>query len=402
MSAKIYGSAKNASIFYSMGITQHTCGTDNVIAIADLAMLTGNLGNKGGGVNPLRGQNNVQGACDMGALPNVFSGYQYVEYNSFREKFEKKWGNSLPSKNGLTVTEMIDRAISGNIKALYVMGENPMLSDPDILHVAEGLKSLEFLVVQDIFLTETCEFADVILPGSSFAEKEGTFTNTERRIQRVRKAIDLPGEAREDWKIICLLSNAMGYPMNYNSPSEIMDEIAELTPIYGGISYGRLETSTLQWPCRDRNDMGTDILHVKSFSRGKGKFIPVEFSPPAEIPDDDYPFILTTGRILYHFHTRTMSGKVKGLNEIAPMARAHINSEDAKSLNIASNDKVVLETRRGSITAKALVNSKIKKGVIFIPFHYAESPANKLTNPVLDPKAKIPEFKACAGKVCKV
>lgn len=399
--AKIYGSAKNASIFYSMGITQHSCGTDNVSTVADLAMMSGNIGRRGTGVNPLRGQNNVQGACDMGALPDYLSGYKSVEDNAERQRFEEKWKKILPSRTGLTVTEILEGASSGKIKALYIMGENPMLSDPDILHVAKALKNLEFLVVQDIFLTETGEFADVVLPGACFAEKDGTFTNTERRVQRVRKAINPPGQAREDWKIICEMSEAMGYPMHYSNPGEIMDEIAGLTPIYGGISYERLENGTLQWPCKNQTDGGTKILHTEQFSRGKGKFIPARYSPPVEIPDKKYPFILTTGRILYQFHTRTMTGKVKGLNEIAPMNIAHINIEDAKRLNINSGDRIILESRRGSIVSDVVVNSKIKVGVVFIPFHFADSPANKLTNPVVDPKAKIPEYKACAVRIAK-
>jgi len=399
--AKIYGSANNASIFYSMGITQHSCGTDNVIAVANLAMMTGNIGRKGTGVNPLRGQNNVQGSCDMGALPDYLSGYQMVEDNAAREKFEKRWNKTLPSKAGLTVTEIIEGASSGRIKALYIMGENPMLSDPDIVHVAKALKNLEFLVVQDIFLTETCEFADVVLPGACFAEKDGTFTNAERRIQRVRKALNPPGQAKEDWRIICMISEAMGYPMQYRNPGEIMDEIEDLTPIYGWVSYERLESGTLQWPCKNQTDNGTKILHTEKFSRGKGQFIPVEYSPPVEIPDKKYPFILTTGRVLYQFHTRTMTGKVKGLNEMAPMSIAHMNTEDAKLLNINNGDRIIAESRRGSIILDVAVNSKIKKGVVFIPFHFADSPANKLTNPVVDPKAKIPEFKACAVRITK-
>ena len=399
--ARIFARNGPASIFYSMGITQHTCGTNNVMAVANLSMLTGNTGKPGGGVNPLRGQNNVQGACDMGALPNVYSGYQYVEDDDVRKKFESAWGRSLPPKNGLAVTEMMEKAISGELKALYIMGENPMLSDPDLLHVAEALKKLEFIAVQDIFLTETAEFADIVLPATSFAEKDGTFTNTERRVQKVNKALDPPGQSRLDWEIICSIAQAMGYPMKYGSASEIMDEIASLTPIYGGINYGRLESGTLQWPCPDCSHPGTDILHAKNFSRGRGKFIPSDHSPPAEQPDSDFPFILTTGRILYHFHTRTMSGNVDALNEIAPMALAHINSEDAASLGISDGDDTVLRTRRGKITARAKVDLKIKKGVVFIPFHYADAPANRLTNPALDPRAKIPEFKACAVNISK-
>src|SRR4030042_2857953 len=400
--AEIYGAANSASIFYAMGITQHTCGTDNVSAVADLAMMTGNIGRKGTGVNPLRGQNNVQGACDMGALPNYLSGYQLVEDIAVREKFEKNWERKLPAKSGLAVTEMIEAAVSGKIKALYIMGENPMLSEPDLIHVAQSLKKLKFLVVQDIFITETAEFADIILPGACFAEKDGTFTNTDRRIQRVQKALNPPGKAIADWKIICMISSALGYPMHYNHPSDILDEIAKLPPVYGGVTFKRIQNKGLQWPCRDSNDPGTSILHTKNFTRGKGRFIPVKYQPPAEIPDSNYPLILTTGRILYQFHTRTMTGKSKGLNEIAPLNFVQINDEDAKLFKIKDGDKVKIDSRRGSIIAKATVSSKIKKGVIFVPFHYADSPANMLTNPKFDAKAKIPEFKVCAAKIIKV
>lgn len=402
--ARIYGSAKSASIFYSMGITQHSCGTNNVIAVADLAMMTGNIGKKGSGVNPLRGQNNVQGSCDVGALPNFLSGYKYVEDEKAREKFETAWGKKLPAKNGLTVTEIINGACNGKIRALYIMGENPMLSDPDILHVGKALKNLEFLALQDIFLTETGEFANVILPGSCFAEKDGTFTNTDRRVQRVRKAVNPPGNSIEDWKIICMLSNAMGYPMNYSSPSEIMDEIASVTPIYGGINYKRLDNDTgiaLKWPCKDVDDPGTSILHTEKFSRGKGQFISIDYTPPAEVPDEDYPLILTTGRLLYQFHTRTMTGKVEGLNELAPMNFVFMNNYDGKNLDLIDGDRVTVESRRGSISVNVRINDKIKKGVVFIPFHFADSPANKLTNTAVDPKAKIPEFKACAVRIKK-
>jgi formate dehydrogenase alpha subunit len=399
--AMIYSSAKNAMIFYAMGITQHSCGTDNVIAVANLAMMTGNIGRPGAGVNPLRGQNNVQGSCDMGALPDMLTGYQGVENDNMRWRFEKRWNKNLPSRKGLTVTEVMQLAGEGKIKAIYIMGENPMLSDPDILHVAGALKKLEFLAVQDIFITETAEFADVLLPGACFAEKDGTFTNTDRRIQRVRKAVEPPGQALPDWKIICMLSEAMGYPMNYSGTSEIMDEISSVTPIYGGVSYQRLENENLQWPCRQYHDPGTKILHSKNFTRGKGRFIPVNYSPPAETTDKSFPYILTTGRILYQYHTRTMSGKSKGLNEIAPMNTVQINDSDAAKLNIAGGDRVIIKSRRGSITANAVVDSGIKEGVVFIPFHYADSPANVLTNPALDPKAKIPEFKVCAVSISR-
>ncbi len=399
--AEIYARAENASIFYAMGITQHACGTDNVIAIADLAMLAGQVGRKGAGVNPLRGQNNVQGSCDMGALPNYYTGYQLVEDEHVREKFERSWHVTLPAKNGMTLTEMMEAINDGRIRALYIMGENPMLSEPDLLHVANALEKLDFIAVQDIFITETGQFADVILPGACFAEKDGTFTNTERKVQLINKAVMPPGEALPDWKIICLLSEKMGYPMDYTCTSDIMDEVCSLTPIYGGISHLRLGHVPLQWPCRESKDKGTPILHTTSFARGKGRFIPVRHIPPAENPGSGYPFILTTGRILYQFHTRTMTGKAKGLNELSPLNTVHINVEDGKSLQIKSGDKVNISSRRGSITATAIVDEKIKKGVVFIPFHYADSPANRLTNPVTDPKARIPEFKACAVKLSK-
>ncbi|MBN2072584.1 MAG: formate dehydrogenase subunit alpha [Actinobacteria bacterium] len=397
--AKLYGSAKNGMIVYGIGITEHTCGTENVMAVADLAMMTGNVGRKGTGVNPLRGQNNVQGACDMGALPDVLSGYQGVSNDSMRWKFEKSWGKILPSKTGLTATDVLEEAHSGKIKALYIMGENHMISDADLTFVSEALKKLDFLAVQDIFLTETAELADIVLPGVCFAEKEGTFTNTERRVQRVRKAVEPPGLAMDDWKIISMLSNAMGYKMDYSGPSEIMDEIAGLTPIYGGISYDRIEKTGLQWPCRHYSDEGTKVLHTRTFTRGDGRFIPVHQTPPAENPDSEFPLLLTTGRILYQFNTGTMTRKNSWINEIAPENYVQINTEDAKKIGIRAEDKVIVESRRGKITATALVNSKIKKGVVFMPFHYSDSPTNYITNSAYDTIAKTPEYKACAVRI---
>ncbi|HUX15690.1 MAG TPA: formate dehydrogenase subunit alpha, partial [Phycisphaerae bacterium] len=301
--ARLYAKAGDASIIYSMGITQHTTGTDNVLALANLAMVTGNIGRPGTGVNPLRGQNNVQGACDMGALPNVYPGYQAADDAAVRAKFEKAWGVRLPPAPGLTVVEILNAAAEGKVKALYCLGENPMLSDPDLTHVEEALKALDFLVVQDIFLTETAQLADVVLPAASFAEKDGTFTNTERRVQRVRKALPPPGEARADWKILSDLARQMGYAMDYPDPSAVQDEIAALTPSYAGITYDRLESGGLQWPCTGRDHPGTPILHKDRFTRGRGKFHAIEFIPPKELPDEEYPFLLSTGRILQHFHT---------------------------------------------------------------------------------------------------
>ncbi len=400
--ARLFGRAERASIIYSMGITQHSTGTDNVLSLANLAMATGNIGKPGTGVNPLRGQNNVQGACDMGALPNVFPGYQSVENEELRAKFEEHWDSALPARSGLTVIEIMDAALKQEVRALYIMGENPMLSDPDITHVKKGLEKLDFLVVQDIFMTETAELADVVLPGVTFAEKDGTFTNTERRIQRVRKAIEPPGEAKPDWQIICELASRMGYKnMNYNSSREIAEEIAGLTPSYGGISYLRLEKEGLQWPCPDDAHPGTPILHTQAFARGKGKFYPVEYRSPAEETDKDYPLILTTGRLLFQFHTGTMIRRNRGIDEISPIAQVEINPKDAKKYKIENGDKVTLATRRGRIEANARVTERVRDGVIFMPFHFREAPANVLTNPALDPMAKIPELKVCAVRIEK-
>ena len=399
--ARLYAKADKAAIIYSMGITQHTTGVDNVASTANLAMLTGNLGKESVGVNPLRGQNNVQGACDIGALPNVFSGYQKVDSDDLRKKFEEAWGVMLPSKPGLTIVEMINAA-SDSIKAIYLMGENPMLSDPDINHVKEQLEKLDFLVCQDIFLSETAELADVVLPAAAYAEKDGTYTSTERRVQRIRKAVDPPGEARADWEIIVDLAKHMGYnEMNYTSPKEIMDEIAKLTPIYGGMHYDRIEVTGLQWPCPNREHPGTKFLHKDKFARGLGLFTAIEFIPPAEQPDGTYPFILTTGRILYHFHTGTMTRKSPTLEIQAPEGFIEINPKDAQKLGISEGDKVRVKSRRGEIIIKAKVTDRVQPGIVFIPFHFAEAAANKLTNSAYDPKAKIPELKVCAVKLEK-
>jgi len=399
--ARLYAGASSASIVYSMGITQHTTGTDNVLSLANLAMLTGNVGKECTGVNPLRGQNNVQGACDLGALPNVYSGYQAVNDPSIKDKFESAWSAELSDQPGLTVVEIMQAAAEGGIRGLYIMGENPMLSDPDINHVADALKAVEFLVVQDVFLTETAEQADVVLPSCSFAEKDGTFTNTERRVQRVRKAISPPGEAREDWRIICEVANRMGYPMSYDDASAIQDEIASLTPIYGGIAYDRLEDVGLQWPCPDREHAGTKFLHEGRFTRGKGKFHAVSFLPPKEMPDEEYPLILTTGRMLEHWHTGTMSRRCDVLNDLVPHGTLEINPDDASAIGIKNGEKVIVSSRRGRIEVPAGIMDRIKIGTVFLAFHFREHPANALTIAALDPIAKIPEYKACAVNVQK-
>ena len=400
--ARIYAQNSPATILYAMGITQHSHGTDNVIATANLAMLTGNIGKPSTGVNPLRGQNNVQGACDMGALPNVFPGYQSVADPDMRAKFEKAWGSNLSESPGLTLTEMIGAADQGQVKAIYLVGENPLLSEPDAHHAEEALKKLDFLVVQDIFLTETAQLAHVVLPAASFAEKDGTFTNTERRVQRVRKAIEPKGDSKPDWWITCQIAKRLGAEgFDFDNPLQIMDEIAQLTPSYAGISYERLENGGLQWPCPTKEHPGTPIIHTQRFTRGKGRFLPLEYKPSLELPDGEYPLILTTGRSLYHFHTGTMTRKVSGLNVLNGEELVEMNPEDAQNLGIADGDRVRVASRRGEVEARAKVTEASPPGVISMSFHFTETRTNLLTNPGLDPVAKIPELKVCAVWVKK-
>jgi formate dehydrogenase alpha subunit len=397
--ARVYGQAASATIIYAMGITQHTTGVDNVKSLANLAMITGNVGRPGSGVNALRGQNNVQGACDVGALPDMFPGYQPMKDDGTRMLFEAIWNQKLSQKTGLAATEMFDAAATGDIKAMYIMGENPVLSEPDVAHTRLALKNLEFLVVQDIFLTETAEYADVVLPGCSFAEKDGTYTNTERRVQHARRARRPRGESRPDWVIIADLSSRLGYPMLYTKTSDVFKELASVTPQYRGMSFKRIETCGIHWPCPTPYHIGTPILHREGFVRGKGKFHAVEFKEPAEKTDKKYPLILTTGRYLSQFHTGTMTRKIGGLNQIAPEALLDINPVDAKTYGIKNGKPAVISTRRGSITAKARVTDTVRPGVIYLPFHYVEAAANALTNPAFDPVAKIPEFKVAAAAI---
>ncbi len=399
--ARIYAGASTASIVYSMGITQHTTGTDNVLSLANLSMLTGNIGKESTGVNPLRGQNNVQGACDLGALPNVYPGYQSVEDSKIQAKFEKAWSKKLSPKKGLTVVEFFHAVETGDIKAIYIMGENPALSDPNLNRTRKALEMVDFLVVQDIFLSETAQYADVVLPSVCFAEKDGTFTNTERRVQRVRAAVTPPGQARSDWETICDVSTKLGYPMSYNSAGQIMDEIASVTPIYGGISFDRIDSVGLQWPCPDKDHPGTKYLHKGRFTRGKGKFHPVPFKAPAESPGRKFPFVLSTGRQLYQFHTGTMTRKSAAINQVSPTGYVEIHIEDAGKLGIADGDKVEVATQRGKVSTLAKVTKNIEKGWLFMPFHFCEGPANMLTIDALDPLAKIPEYKVCAATIQK-
>jgi formate dehydrogenase alpha subunit len=410
--AEILACEKPMAVCWAMGITQHIVGVRNVMDLANLQMLTGNMGIPGGGVNPLRGQNNVQGACDMGGLPNVYPGYQNVTSAEARQKFEAAWGVSLPDQVGMTVTEMIPAAGEGKVKALYILGEDPVTSDPDSAHIRHCLDTCEFIVLQEIFPSETSAFADVLLPGVSFAEKTGTFTNTERRVQMVRQAIDPIGEARPDWQITAGLARrilaAGGRTVqpapyagwDYSSTAEILAEAAALTPSYAGISHARLERGErLQWPVPSPDHPGTPILHVGKFTRGKGRFMPIDHIPPAEMPDDEFPMLLSTGRVLYHWHGGTMTRRAQGLLEVYSQALVEINPMDAEHLGLNGNKRVRIRSRRGVIEAQAWVTDRVPPGMVFSNFHFPESSANELTIAALDPVAKIPEYKICAVKV---
>ena len=400
--AKLFAGAKAASILYCMGITQHISGTDNVKSLANLAMLCGTMGIPGGGVNPLRGQNNVQGACDMGGLPNVYTAYQPVTDLAIAKKMETAWGvTGLSTSLGLKVTEMIPKAHDGELKGLYIIGENPLVSDPDLNHAEKSISNLDFLVVQDIFFTETAQLADVVFPSACFAEKEGTFSNTERRVQRVRKAVEAPGESKDDWWTLCEIATRMGYAMQYEDSQAIFNELASVTPSYAGITYDRIEEIGIHWPCPTADHPGTPILHGQQFTRGKGLFHAIEWDPPSESTDDDYPLSLTTGRVLYQYHTGTMTMKTDGLNERAPESFVEISRADAEHYDIKDGDYVTIASRRGAIKVRVAVSPKAVDGTVFIPFHFAQAAANKLTNAALDPISGIPEFKVCAVKIDK-
>jgi formate dehydrogenase alpha subunit len=409
--ARTYAQAERAAILYAMGITQHTTGVDNVVSCANLSMLTGHVGRPGTGVNPLRGQNNVQGACDLGGLPNVYSGYQAVVNEAVRARFEEAWGSAPPTRVGLTVTEMMEAAHHGELRALYILGENPMISDPDTNHVRASLEHCEFLVVQDIFPTETVQMADVVLPGVTFAEKDGTVTGTDRRIQRVRQAIKPVGNSQPDWAIIRDLAGRMNGKAgdapfagwDYDSPAAVMDEFAALTPIYGGANYERLEQAGfLQWPVPTVDHPGTAYLHKDRFSRGLGHFVAVAFKEPSEAPDEEYPLTLTTGRIMFHYHTGSMTRRSEKLDKEVPDGYVELSPEDAERLGLGKSARVRVVSRRGEIETKVWITRRVPPGIVFIPFHFAEAAANVLTNPALDPVAKIPEYKVAAVRVEKV
>jgi formate dehydrogenase alpha subunit len=399
--AQWYAAGTPSSIFYTLGITEHTCGTENVQNMANLAMLCGQIGKESSGVNPLRGQNNVQGACDMGAIHSVLPGYQRVSDAASRAKFEKAWGVTLPSNVGGRVTDYIEKAGQGVLKGFFCMGEDPVLSEPNSAHVVECLKKLDFLVCQEIFMSETAKLAHVVLPAACYAEKDGTFTNTERRVQRIRQAVRPPGEARPDWAILCDLSAAMGYPMSYRHPGEVFDEIAGLTPSMAGISYERIDKVGIQWPCPTKDHPGTPYLHEGRFTRGKGLFHAIKFRPPAEVPDDEYPLILSTGRTLCHYNIGNMTRKTDAISQKDPENFVEMHVDDAAALGIADKDMVRVSTRRGEVVVRARVARKVRAGALWMPFHFAESNTNLLTNDAFDTVTRTGEYKACAARIEK-
>ncbi len=403
--ARLYARAAGGMIFWAMGVTQHTSGTDNVKALSNLALLTGHIGRPGTGLNPLRGQNNVQGACDMGCLPNVYPGYQPVGDPAVRRRLAAAWNvpeARLSPRPGLTATEIAGRILDGHVRALFIMGENPMLSEPNLRHVAEALGQLEFLVAQDLFLNETAALADVVLPAASFAEKGGTFTNTERRVQLIRPALPSPGKARPDWQILKDLARQFGADWDYGGPEAIFAELAAVTPQYGGLSHERLATGGRQWPCPSPEHPGTPILHVRTFTRGRGLFCPVSYRPPAEEPDAAYPFILSTGRHLFHWHGGTLSRRSPGLESMAPVAEVELHPDDAGRLGIGPGEPVQVRSRRGELVATARLTRRSPVGTVFMTFHYAEAAANLLTIDALDPTSRIPAYKVCAVAVTRL
>jgi len=397
--AEMYAGGNPSSIFYTLGITEHTCGTENVLNMANLAMLTGHIGKPSSGVNPLRGQNNVQGGCDMGAIHSVFPGYQKVADPVMREKFGKAWGVEIPTNVGGRVTDFIEKAGEGVLKGFYVMGEDPILSEPNQAKVIASLKKLEFMLVQEIFMSETAKLADVVLPATCFAEKDGTFTNSERRVQRIRKAVEPPGRARPDWEIVCDVSTAMGYEMSYDRAGQVFDEMASLTPSYGGMSYRRISNVGLQWPCPTRDHPGTEYLHKGRFAHGQGIFHAIRFRPPAEVPDEEYPFVLSTGRSLYNYNTGNMTRKSAMIDQKQPENWVEINEQDGERLGVADGDMIRVSTRRGSVVVRAAVADRARPGALWMPFHFVETATNRLTNDAFDNVVRTAEYKACAAQL---
>lgn len=409
--ARMYAQPSNgaSSIVYCLGITEHICGTDNVLACANLAMLTGNIGRPGTGVNPLRGQNNVQGACDMGCLPAYLPGYQKLADDAVRAKFSQAWGRQVPTTTGFTVREMFDAALTGDVRAMLIVGANVAVTEADSHRVQQALKALDFLVVSDIFMSDVARYAHVVLPDASFIEKDGTFTNTERRVQRIRRAVPPVGNSRPSWQAVCEIANRtiqrLGLdlkPFEYAGAEQIFAEMASLSPSMAGMSYARLEQGGLQWPCPDENHPGTPRLHVGKFTRGLGLFSPVEYRPPAEVPDGDYPLTLCTGRVLYHYHSGTSTHRVPGLVELFPETLIEINNVDAEQLGIEDGDMVRVVSRRGQVEVRASVSDKCPTGTVWMDFHFSNVPTNELTSSAIDPVAKTAELKACAVRVTKL
>jgi formate dehydrogenase alpha subunit len=397
--AEWYAAGTPSSIFYTLGITEHTCGTENVQNLANMAMLCGQIGKESSGINPLRGQNNVQGACDMGAMNTNFPGYQKVADPAAREKFAAAWGAPIPANAGGKITDFIERAGEGKLKALYAMGEDLVRSEPNSAKVIEHLSKLDFLVCQDIFMTETAKLAHVVLPAACFAEKDGTFTNTERRVQRVRKAVEPPGQARADWQIICDVAAAMGWAMSYRHPSEIWSEMASLSPNFAGISYARIDKVGLQWPCPAPDHPGTPFLHKGRFTRGLGQFQVIRFRPPAEVPDQEYPMILSTGRTLFNYNVGNMTRKTRAIEDKQPENFVEVHVDDAAGLGIRNGEMARVTTRRGALVVRAHVARKVRPGALWMPFHYVEAPTNVLTNDAFDNITRTAEYKACAAKI---
>ena len=407
--ARMYANAKKAAIYWALGIPESSHGTDNAMSLIHLALLTGHIGRRGTGLNPLRGQNNVQGASDSGAMPWHYPGYMEVDDPVNAQRWEQAWNiepGGLNQNLGLTTTEILSEVRPGGVRSLYIMGENPMMSEPNLNHTRHQMESLEFLVAQDLFINESGAYADVFLPAASWAEKEGTFTNTDRRVQRVRQAIPPRGEARADWEIICDLAKRiearLGRPnsayWDYLDPAQVLEEMGGVVPAYAGVKYERIEEVGLQTPVLDDTHPGMPFLFAEGFPRGRGKFHPLEYIPVVEMPDEEYPFILTTGRVLEHWHGGSMTRNSK-LDELYPEALVEINPADAARLAIRDTDVVRVSSRRGTIVLRAKVTHKTTVGVVFISFHFAEAAANLLTIDALDPLAKIPEYKACAVRV---
>lgn len=401
--ARIYSSATNAMIVYGLGVTEHRNGTENSMAIANLALVCGHIGRPSTGIMALRGQNNVQGASDLGPLPATFPGYQPVADDTIRAKFEKAWGVTVSTTPGLKSIEMLDECVKGKFKGLFILGEDPAQTDPDLNHVNKALESVEFLVVQDLFHTETTKHADVILPGASFAEKDGTFTNGERRVQRVRKAVE-PVSGMAEWQVISRISTLMGYKQEYASPAEIMDEIASLVPQYGGISYERIEEKGIQWPCPHKDHPGTTTLYTDLFSRANGlaQFMALDHQGPGEVVDEEYPLYLITGRIREHYNNGSMTRRSKGIAEIVPEELVEISYDDAATIGINDREWVQVVSRRGAVKVRAKVTERSQKGNVFMTFHFQDALTNILTSEHRDPISGTPEYKACAVRVEKV